>query len=62
LRYRDKRAGIANIKVPLPSGSLLLMSGTTQRYWQHALPKRGRVQDARVNLTFRLIDGLGKAD
>jgi alkylated DNA repair dioxygenase AlkB len=55
LRYRDKQAGIANIKLPLVSGSLLVMRGTTQRFWQHALPKRQRVTDARVNLTFRLI-------
>jgi alkylated DNA repair dioxygenase AlkB len=41
----------------LPHGSLLLMSGNSQRDWQHALPKRRRVSKPRVNLTFRLVQG-----
>lgn len=39
----------------LGHGSLLLMAGTSQRYWQHALPKTTRSCDARLNLTFRWI-------
>ncbi|WP_210514289.1 alpha-ketoglutarate-dependent dioxygenase AlkB family protein [Hymenobacter terricola] len=39
----------------LPSGSLLLMRGPTQRHWQHALPKTARPVGARLNLTFRWV-------
>lgn len=38
----------------LEHGSLLLMKGSTQRYWQHQIPKRAKV-GARINLTFRCI-------
>ena len=41
--------------VPLTHGSLLVMAGDTQRNWQHALPRRRRVRQPRINLTFRLI-------
>ncbi|GAB2946573.1 alpha-ketoglutarate-dependent dioxygenase AlkB [Hymenobacter coalescens] len=39
----------------LPSGSLLLMQGDTQRYWQHAVPKTAQLLGPRLNLTFRYI-------
>lgn len=41
------------ITVELSSGSLLLMEGDTQTYWQHALPKSKRVSEPRISLTFR---------
>ena len=43
------------IKIHLKSGSLLIMSGSTQHYWKHSLPKRLKFRDPRVNLTFRKI-------
>ncbi|MGF1767843.1 alpha-ketoglutarate-dependent dioxygenase AlkB [Enterovibrio makurazakiensis] len=39
----------------LGSGSLLIMAGKTQTYWQHALPKTAKTRGARINLTFRKI-------
>lgn len=39
----------------LERGSLLVMKGSTQRFWAHALPKTKKVDSARVNLTFRLM-------
>ncbi|WP_129714207.1 alpha-ketoglutarate-dependent dioxygenase AlkB [Pedobacter sp. SYP-B3415] len=39
----------------LESGSLLVMRGTTQSKWLHALPKSTRVTAPRINLTFRTI-------
>jgi alkylated DNA repair dioxygenase AlkB len=39
----------------LTDGSFLLMKGSTQHYWEHALPKRSRVLGGRINLTFRKI-------
>ncbi|TNE86440.1 MAG: alpha-ketoglutarate-dependent dioxygenase AlkB [Deltaproteobacteria bacterium] len=41
--------------LPLTHGSLLVMSGTTQASAKHALPRRKRCQDPRINLTFRRI-------
>ena len=43
------------ITLPLGHGSLLVMRGAMQRYWQHAVPKRRGVKGSRVNLTFRYI-------
>src|SRR5690606_28073086 len=40
----------------LPSGSLLVMKGETQRHWLHRLPPTKKVHHPRVNLTFRTID------
>ncbi|RNI28636.1 alpha-ketoglutarate-dependent dioxygenase AlkB family protein [Rufibacter latericius] len=39
----------------LPSGSLLLMAGSTQHYWHHQLPKTTKLLQPRINLTFRFI-------
>ena len=44
-----------NIKIHLKSGSLLLMLGSTQHHWKHSLPKRLKVKEPRINLTFRNI-------
>ena len=46
---------IKNVKVHLKNGSLLLMLGSTQHYWKHSLPKRLKVKESRINLTFRNI-------
>lgn len=43
------------IALMLEHGSLLVMSGTTQTYWQHCLPAMRRIDTARINLTFRTI-------
>ena len=40
----------------LPHGSLLVMSGDTQRLYRHALPRTSRVVAPRINLTFRQVD------
>jgi alkylated DNA repair dioxygenase AlkB len=43
------------VRLPLASGSLLLMKGETQHYWQHGIAKEARPCAPRVNLTFRRI-------
>lgn len=43
------------LKLSLASGSLLTMSGDSQKYWKHCLPKRSRPLGPRINLTFREI-------
>ncbi|KAL1537225.1 Alpha-ketoglutarate-dependent dioxygenase alkB 2 [Salvia divinorum] len=39
----------------LKHGSLLVMSGFTQRDWLHSVPKRVKAESTRINLTFRRI-------
>ncbi|MDO5090226.1 MAG: alpha-ketoglutarate-dependent dioxygenase AlkB [Cardiobacteriaceae bacterium] len=39
----------------LAHGQLLVMHGTTQRHWQHAIMKSRKVQELRISLTFRTI-------
>jgi alkylated DNA repair dioxygenase AlkB len=52
MRRRDDHRQIVHID--LAHGSLLVMGGTMQRYWQHALPRTRQVLGERINLTFRL--------
>lgn len=39
----------------LTHGSLLLMQGETQRYWEHSIPKQTAPSGPRINITFRKI-------
>ncbi len=50
--YTDKKL---KANVDLTHGSLLLMQGESQHFWEHALPKRTRELSPRLNLTFRQI-------
>lgn len=50
-----ERAGQKLGTQALEHGSLLVMWGSTQRHYKHALPRRRRVRDARVNITFRVL-------
>ncbi|MEX1384566.1 alpha-ketoglutarate-dependent dioxygenase AlkB [Lutibacter sp.] len=43
------------VDVLLQSGNLLVMKGETQHKWIHSLPKTKKVQNPRINLTFRSI-------
>ncbi|UYQ93397.1 alpha-ketoglutarate-dependent dioxygenase AlkB [Chitinophaga horti] len=53
LRHYEKKAPVVSLE--LTHGSLLLMAGTTQHHWEHALPKTTKVQEGRINITFRKI-------
>ena len=55
LKHRTHRDLVRDIE--LSHGSLLVMAGTCQRHWQHSLPRRLRVVEGRINLTFRHILG-----
>jgi alkylated DNA repair dioxygenase AlkB len=58
LRPRDpQRIAHAPVSLDLTTGSLLLMRGTTQQHWLHAVPKTDRPTEPRLNLTFRLVTG-----
>jgi alkylated DNA repair dioxygenase AlkB len=43
------------INLPLQHGSLLVMRGELQHFWQHQVPKTKKVDKKRINLTFRVI-------
>ncbi|MDO6489999.1 MULTISPECIES: alpha-ketoglutarate-dependent dioxygenase AlkB family protein [unclassified Cellulophaga] len=43
------------IDINLDRGSLLVMTGTTQKNWLHRLPPTKKVSTPRINLTFRTI-------
>ncbi len=53
--FRHRRERHLRAECVLSHGDLLLMGGTTQRDYQHALPRTLRVVGERVNLTFRRI-------
>jgi alkylated DNA repair dioxygenase AlkB len=49
------KASKETVSLLLEHGSLLLMQGATQTYWQHRLPPATKVTQPRINLTFRTI-------
>lgn len=51
-RLRPKGGG-ASIGLELGRGDLLVMGGTCQRTWDHAVPKVARVSGPRISVTFR---------
>lgn len=53
LRRKDDNK--EKIEIPLQHGTLLIMAGEMQHFWQHSIPKEKKVKEDRVNLTFRVI-------
>lgn len=51
-KHKKSKESVSHI---LENGSLLLMKGDTQQFWQHSLPKTKKINEARINLTFRTI-------
>ncbi len=41
--------------IPLGHGSMLLMRGETQPYWEHQVPKTNKINAPRINITFRVV-------
>lgn len=56
-RFDFRRKGGSRIEhsILLEHGSLLVMSGPTQHYWQHQIARSRKVSEPRLNLTFRQI-------
>jgi len=52
LRHRESRE---TVSAQLDAGSLLVMSGLSQRAWVHRVPQSKRIKEPRVNLTFRNV-------
>jgi alkylated DNA repair dioxygenase AlkB len=43
------------LEIELTHGSLLIMQGELQHFWQHQVPKTKEIKGERINLTFRVI-------
>lgn len=56
LRHKYKKE-LPKITLLLKHGSLLIMKGNTQHFWEHEVPKTSRSTHPRINLTFRAING-----
>ncbi len=54
MRHATRR-DVEPLVLELEHGSLLVMAGSTQHHWRHALPKTRRTVGPRVNLTYRSV-------
>jgi alkylated DNA repair dioxygenase AlkB len=54
-KFRDRLSKKEIISIELSSGSLLIMAGESQHFWEHSIPKQHRVANPRLNITFRVI-------
>lgn len=52
---RDGNRGPAILTLPLSHGDLMIMGGPFQRYYQHSVPARKRIERPRLNVTFRVV-------
>ncbi len=54
--FKHKKTG-QKVMMTLEHGSLMVMKGETQTFWLHRLPPTKKIQQPRINLTFRTIVG-----
>ncbi|MCO6148930.1 alpha-ketoglutarate-dependent dioxygenase AlkB [Flavobacterium sp. NRK1] len=54
LRHKVDKS-IQQLEIPLHHGTLLLMHGTTNTFWEHHIPKSAKEMLPRINLTFRQL-------
>ena len=54
LKHKTCKA-LKTYRIALPSGSLLVMRGTTQNHWRHGIAKCKSSCGPRINLTFRNV-------
>lgn len=52
LRHKETKE---KLEIELTHGSLLVMQGELQHFWQHQIPKTKKDISERINLTFRVI-------
>lgn len=55
--FRHRKNKKQKFTICLENGSLLLMQGSIQHYWEHAIPKETQPCSGRMNLTFRNVLG-----
>lgn len=54
-QFRNYKSKTEKKSLLLTHGSLLLMRGDTNNYWEHQVPKTSQEVRERVNITFRVI-------
>lgn len=54
---RTKERPRKTFAIDLEPGSVLVMAGTSQVYWEHTIPKTSRPAEARVSVAFRPYRG-----
>jgi len=54
LRHKVDKS-LPQLEIPLHHGTLLLMYGTTNTFWEHHIPKSAKEMLPRINLTFRQV-------
>lgn len=55
-RFRLRHRGTREVvECGLEAGSLLVMSGLSQKCWMHEVPRQKKIVEPRINLTFRHI-------
>mgnify|MGYP002348786461 CR=1 FL=1 len=58
-RFRHKTNKLVpQLEIMLHHGTLLLMSGTTNSFWEHHIPKSAKEMLPRINLTFRQVKSI----
>lgn len=55
MQFRHRYQKEQKLELELSSGSLLIMKGSIQHFWQHQIPKQTKILEPRINLTFRNI-------
>jgi alkylated DNA repair dioxygenase AlkB len=55
LRHKRYKENKLTHEIMLKNGSFLIMSGPTQHYWHHEIPRTAKPIGPRINLTFRVI-------
>ncbi|TXS21778.1 alpha-ketoglutarate-dependent dioxygenase AlkB, partial [Streptomyces sp. adm13(2018)] len=53
LAFRPRAGGPARLRLPLGHGDLVVMGGSCQRTWEHAVPKTSRAVGPRISVQFR---------
>jgi alkylated DNA repair dioxygenase AlkB len=53
LALRSRRSGGRSLRFRVGGGDLLVMGGSCQRTWEHAVPKTGRSVGPRISIQFR---------
>lgn len=54
-QIRNKETKSHKIDISLTHGSLLVMAGESQHFWEHQIPKTKKELGPRINLTFRKL-------
>ena len=56
LMLRPRAGGMETLRLPQGHGDLIVMGGSCQRTWEHAIPKTARPVGPRVSVQFRPIN------